>query len=81
MSDTDEHVFPEGRVLPMNSKRLLTVHLKAIAEHMGLPTRASADEIRQLIEGKLAEEGREPRNVQVVVRESAEGTGEMGACT
>ena len=36
---------------------------------MGLPTKASTDEIWQLIEGKLSEDGREPWNVQVIVQE------------
>ena len=34
---------------------------------MGVPTEAATDEIRQMIEGKLAESEREPRNIQVVV--------------
>jgi hypothetical protein len=36
---------------------------------MGLPTAASADELRQMIEGKVQERDREPRNVQVIVGE------------
>ena len=34
---------------------------------MDVPTTAAGDEVRQMIEGKLAEEGREPRNVQVIL--------------
>lgn len=58
----------------MNSKRLMAAYIKAIARNMELPTNASTDEVRQLIEGKLEEEGREPRNVQVIVQEPLEGT-------
>ena len=61
--------LPRGRVLPLNSKRLTSAHLKQVAEKLGLPTTGSADQIRQLIEGKLQED-REVSNVQVVVRES-----------
>ena len=32
-----------------------------------MPTEAATDEVRQMIEGKLAEDEREPRNVQVVM--------------
>ena len=47
----------------------MATHLKAVASSMGLPTRVSTDDIRQLIEGKLSEEGHEPHNVQVVIQE------------
>ena len=52
---------------PLNSKRLTASHLKRIAAAMGLPTTASADELRQMIEGEVQSRGREPRNVQVIV--------------
>ena len=52
----------------MNSRRLTTVQLRKIAEGLGLPSAGSADEIRQVIEGKL-EEGHDVHNVQVVVYE------------
>ena len=61
--------FPRGKLLPLNSRRLTTVQLKKIAEGLGLPTTGSADEIRQLIEGKL-EEGHDVHNVQVVMNEA-----------
>ena len=41
---------------------------------MGLLTRASTDEVRQMVEGKLSENGHEPHNVQVVIQEPEEGT-------
>ena len=40
-----------------------------IAEMLGLPMKASADGLRQLIEGKLADSDREPQNVPVVLHE------------
>ena len=60
---------PRGRLLPLNSRRLTSAHLKQIAESLGLPTTGSSDEIRQLIEGKL-QESRDVRNIQVVVDET-----------
>ena len=61
--------LPHGRVLPLNSKRLTSAHLKQVAEKLELPTTGSADQIRQLIEGKLQED-REVSNIQVIVQES-----------
>ena len=66
--------IPEGRVLPLNSRRLVAEYVKAIATSLGLSTRASTDEVRQMVEGKLSESGHEPRNVQVVIQEPEAGT-------
>ena len=52
-SEENPHELPRGRVLPLNSKRLTSTHLKQVAEKLKLPTTGSADQIRQLIEGKL----------------------------
>jgi len=52
-----------------NSRRLVTVHLKQLAEVLGLPTKGAADEIRQMIEENL-QETHEVRNVQVVIAEA-----------
>ena len=49
----------------MNSKHLTKTCLSRIAEKLELPTKASAEETRQIVEGKLLEMGREPYNVQV----------------
>ena len=54
-----------GTVMPMNSKRLTKTYLSRIAEKLELPTKVSAEETRQIIEGELLEMGREPRNVQI----------------
>ena len=40
-----------------------------ITGNLGLPTQASSDKVRQLVEGKSQEMGHQPSNVQVVVRE------------
>ena len=56
------------RPLPLNSKRLLAAHVRQLARTLELPTTVSANEIRQMIDGKLTEMGREPPNVQVVVQ-------------
>ena len=52
--------------LPLNSKRLKRSQLERLAKALDLPTSASGDELRQLIDGKLTDQGKEARNVQVV---------------
>ena len=69
VGEETQQALPEGQVFALNSKRLLAVHVKAIAEGMGLPTKAATDELRQLIDGHLSEQGWEPPNVQVVIQE------------
>ena len=64
---------PRGKVLPLNSKRLKTVQLQRLARALSIPTSASGDELRQLIDGKLEGMEREPRNVQVVISEAEHG--------
>ena len=61
--------FPVGRTFALNSRRLGAAYVKEIAKGIGLPTKAAGDELRQLIEGHLSEEGREPPNVQVIIEE------------
>ena len=51
------------------SKQPMVTHVRAIPERFGLPTKVSVDEIRQLTEGKMSEEGYGPWNVQVIVQE------------
>ena len=60
---------PRGKLLPLNSRRLTSAHLKQIAESLELPTTGSTDEVRQLIKGKL-QESRDVRNIQVVMDET-----------
>ena len=53
--------------IPLNSKRLMAAHLRRLATAVGVPTTAAGDEVRTMVEGKMAELGREPKNVQVVL--------------
>jgi len=41
--------------------------LRTVAARLGLPTSVSPEELRQMIDGKLTDQGREPRDIQVVV--------------
>ena len=59
----DTQTLPEGKVYALNSKRLLAVHVKAIARGLGLPTRAAVDELRQMMDGHLEGDGVQPGNV------------------
>ena len=43
--------------------------VQQIAKSMGLPTLASLEDTRQMLEGKIGEMEREPRNVQVVLQD------------
>ena len=61
---------------PLNSKRLTSSYLLCIAKAMRLPTRGTVEETRLIIEGRLREMEREPRNVQVMVGVD-EGGGEI----
>ena len=68
-SSRGEDDVPLGKLLPLNSRRLTATYLKRIAQSLELPTAGSADETRQLIEGKL-QETRDVANVQVIVDET-----------
>ena len=63
---------PEGPTYPLNSKRITGEQLQRIAESLGLPSTGTVAVTRQIIEGKLLELEKEPRNAQVVVQESSE---------
>ena len=49
----ESHVLPEGRVLPLNSKRLTAVHLRAIAKELRLTGKGSLEDLKLTIEGKV----------------------------
>ena len=51
--------------VPLNSKRLTAHSLKRIARALDVLSSSSLDEIRTLVDGKLAELGNEPCNTQV----------------
>ena len=53
--------------MPLNSRRMTPSQLRAVAEELGLPTSATGEDLAQMVSGKLEEEGRDPKNAQVVV--------------
>lgn len=64
-----------AKVPPLNSKRLTDAYLQAIATMMELPTKRSIADTKQMIEGKLSNDGRESMNVQVLlIQEDQDGT-------
>ena len=60
-------------MVPLNSKRLMTAWLKQLAAGLGIPT-TSGEDLHSMIEGKLAEEDRDPLNILVVLSEVELGT-------
>ena len=62
-----------GRVLPLNSRRLTAVIVKRIAKALELPDSAALDDLRQMVDGKLSEQGEEPRSVQVALIDTERG--------
>ena len=60
------------KTYPLNSKRLTAGILSRVARALGLPTRGSVAETRQIIEGKLGKDY-EPMNMQVDLTELAPG--------
>ena len=66
---TEGHVA-KTKTYPLNSKRLTAGILSRVARALGLPTRGSVAETRQIIEGKLGEDY-EPMNIQVDIIEVA----------
>ena len=59
-------MFPEGNIYPLSFKKLAD-QLHELAGMLRLPSSFTGSSMRQLIEGKLLEMGKEPRNVQVIV--------------
>ena len=53
---------------PLNSRKLTTAHLRALAKAIELPIAASGDQLCQCIEGKLRTEHKDP-NIVVIIRE------------
>ena len=62
------------QTLPLNSRRLSSSLLKQLAGGLGVPTSASAGDLRPMIEGRLTEAGHNPLRTQVVLREVEGGT-------
>ena len=61
------------RSFPLNSRRLTASVIGRLAAGLGVPTGGSLEDTRRMLEGKLEEDGHEPRNVQVVLEGSGEG--------
>ena len=70
-SGSEAQNLPEGKRIPFNSKRLPAAYLNMVGEALSLPTSCSREELRQLVEGKLAtDKGVEVSSVQVVAHET-----------
>ena len=68
MVTEEDDELPEGKMLPLNSKKLVLEQLRTLASMLGIgAAKATAAQTRQLIEGKLLELDREPRSVQVIL--------------
>ena len=65
----DDATPPFGKLFPLYSRRLTAAYLKHNAQSLQLLTADSADETRQLIEGKR-QNTQDIANVQVVVDET-----------
>lgn len=62
-----------GKSLPLRSRRLTAVQLRKLAKALGVPMSATIEDLRLMIDGKLAEMDKEPQNVQVVIDDAEEG--------
>ena len=65
---SDEEDFPEGDMYPSSSKRLKAVWIRRLVKALELPTNASVEETRQMIEGKLIQQQYQPQNMQVIIQ-------------
>ena len=66
-SEEEDRNFPEGVTYPLNLKRLVVGQLRRLTTMLGLLRDKTVAILRQVVEGKLVEQGYEPRNIQVVV--------------
>ena len=64
---------PCGRALSLNSKGLTTPILQQIAKALDISTTGSLADTRQMLEGKLSGMEREPRDVQIFLRDTENG--------
>ena len=56
--------------MPLNSRRVTRSQLQAVAEELGLPTSATGEDLALMVSGKLTEEGRDSKSVQVVLSDN-----------
>ena len=61
------------RPVTLNSRRLMAQRLRQLAGGFGVPSSASPEDLRAMIEGKLTEGGRDPLQTQVVLRTEERG--------
>ena len=61
-----------GKSLPLRSRRLIAVHLRKLAKALGIPVSTMIEDLRLMIDGKLAAMDKEPQNVQVVITDTEE---------
>ena len=65
---------PRKVVFPLSSRRLKLYQLQQLAQALELPTSASSDDLRVMVEEKLRAMDRNPLNTQVVMDLQEEGT-------
>ena len=65
---------PRKVVFPLSSRRLKLYQLQQLAQVLELPTSASSDDLRVMVEEKLRAMDRNPFNTQVVMDLQEEGT-------
>ena len=68
-----EEDLPLGDKYHLNSRGLRAAWIQRIAQSLELPTSASTSEVRQMIDGKLADLQQEATNVQVIVQGKSDG--------
>ena len=64
---------PRKAVYPLNSRRISLAQLRQLAQALGLPVTASSADLQVMVEEKLRELERDPKNVQLVVNEISDG--------
>ena len=64
MESHADPIVPHGRHLPLDSKWLTTAHLKQVASDLEYPMTGAADQLYQVIEGKIGTDGHKVVNVQ-----------------
>ena len=67
-----------AKVYPLSSKRLTQSHLKALGTALGVPTTATAEDIRLMIGRALSDMGKEQQNVEVVHHKQSSGSRSIG---
>ena len=65
--------WPCEQLFPLNSRRLTAPIPGRIATELGVPSRGSLADTKQMVEGALSEHRRQPSNVQVSLLETGEG--------